>query len=177
MRLVIALLGWLLGLPSLVHAASLSLSGADWFIRDAAVEEGDWIPARVPGNVQADLETAGRLGPVWPGAGDPRLAEVAKKDWWYRKTFVAPAAYQGKRLQLVFEGVDFEFEAWLNGARLGARSGQFRRHRFEVSRILKSGEQNELKVRIKRMPPQLEHCFASSDGARSGVGTADFFVD
>jgi beta-mannosidase len=66
------------------------------------------IPAQVPGNIQADLERAHLLKPLWYGVGDRRLAEVANKDWWYRKEFVLPERLQNKRLRLIFDGIDFE---------------------------------------------------------------------
>ena len=96
------LLVWL-GTLNYGFATSLSLSGNDWFIHDAPpsvresqkfyeadIREPGWVSARVPGNIQADLEAAHLIGPLWYGAGDPRLAEVAEKDWWYRKDFAVP---------------------------------------------------------------------------------------
>lgn len=175
---------------------TFSLSGSDWYIREdepgtgvaeglhsAAVPSLGWIPATVPGNIQADLEAAHELMPLWYGAGDPRLAEVAKKDWWYRRDFEAPAAWAGKRLKLVFDGVDYACEVWLNGERLGANAGMFRRFGFDVAGIIKPGEINRLAVRIEHIPPELVHILAASDGAMSGGGAnypkewgPDFFV-
>lgn len=84
-------------------ATSISLSGNDWFIHEdpssigatqkfyeADVKGGGWVPAQVPGNIQADLENAHLLNPFCYGAGDARVAAVAKQDWWYRKDFVIP---------------------------------------------------------------------------------------
>src|SRR6185437_7589247 len=137
------------------RAEVLALSGSDWFIHQvespldtapalADINPKDWIPARVPGNIQADLESARLIGPLWYGAGDPRLADVAKKNWWYRKDFVAPKTFRGQRLQLIFGGVDFAYEVWLNGKSLGTKSGQFRRSEFDVSELVKPGEVNRL---------------------------------
>ncbi len=175
---------------------TLSLSGSDWFIREDAARKGEaeglhtadvpaagWVPATVPGNIQADLEAAIELKPLWYGAGDPRLAEVAQKDWWYRRDFEAPAAWAGKRLKLVFDGVDYACDVWLNGEHLGANAGMFRRFDFDVAGIIKPGETNRLAVRIERIPPELVHILAASDGAMSGGGEnypnewgPDFFV-
>ena len=60
--------------------ATLSLDGNDWRICadkagtgeekrlfDAAPTGADWLPASVPGNIQADLEAAHRLPPLWYG--------------------------------------------------------------------------------------------------------------
>ena len=99
----------------------------------------------MPGNIQADLEKARLIPPFWferddpllakapksgasiswaemwnrsdftvPG-GDPRFAEVARKDWWYRKDFTVPPSFEGRRVRLVFDGVDHECEVYLNG--------------------------------------------------------------
>ena len=184
-----ALACWL-GALNIAWPASLSLSGNDWYIHvaptttgarqefyDADVKQGGWIHSQVPGNIQADLEKAHVLNPLWYGAGDPRLAEVPKKDWWYRKDFILPAQYRDKRLVLVFDGVDFEFEVWLNGHYLGMRAGQFRRFQFDVADVARPGEINHLAVRISRMPEQIGRCLAASDGALSGLGTWDWFIN
>ena len=72
--------------PSAFGDETLSLSGGDWFIHEngsgtvadarsyeADVHQVGWIPAQVPGNIQADLEAAHLLNPLWYGSGDPRL--------------------------------------------------------------------------------------------------------
>ena len=175
---------------------TISLSGSDWFIYEDAPGTGEdrrlymadvagpgWIHARVPGNIQADLEAAQQLKPLWYGAGDPRLAEVARKDWWYRRDFLAPVDCAGRRLQLVFDGVDYACDVWLNGQRLGSHAGMFRRFAFDVAEIIKPGETNRLAIRIERMPDELARLLAASDGALSGGGEnypkewgPDFFV-
>ncbi len=188
-RVTRALIGILVSLAVQVaaHAQSLPLSGSDWFIHDvdspldvapalADIKSGDWIPSRVPGNIQADLEAAHRIGPLWYGAGDPRLPDVAKKNWWYRKDFVLPKTYDRRRLQLIFDGVDFGYEVWFNGKSLGTRAGQFRRSEFDVSDLAKPGEINRLAVRIDPIPSQLERCW-SVDLPLSGALTPDWFVN
>ena len=176
--------------------ATLSLSGSNWTIHEDADGTGEslelhsadmrapgWLPATVPGNIQADLEAAKQLKPLWYGAGDPRLAGVAQKDWWYRRDFVLPDHLTNQRLQLVFDGVDYACEVWLNGRRLGAKAGMFRRFSFDVADIIMPGEINRLAVKIERIPPELVHILAASDGAMSGGGEnypqewgPDFFV-
>lgn len=180
-------IGLLLGIGVDVHAESMSLSGGDWFIHAATsavdatpalmnAEGPDWIAASVPGNIQADLEAAHKIGPLWYGAGDPRLPSVATKHWWYRKDFLMPAALRGQRLNLVFDGVDYDYEVWLNGKSLGKRSGQFRRSEFDISGLVRTDGPNQLAVSIEPIPPNLEHCW-SADLPLSGLGTPDFFVN
>ncbi len=162
---------------------TLSLSGADWFIHEDAAGTGvqdrlyaadisapGWIPARVPGNVQADLEAAHHLRPLWYGAGDPRLAQVAQKDWWYRRDFAAPETFADRRVKLIFDGVDYACEVWLNDQRLGAHAGMFRRFGFDVANVIKPGRTNQLAVRVGRMPAELVDILAAADGKMSGGG-------
>ena len=169
------------------HADSWPLAGSDWFIHstDSAQDTAPalaeptgpgWIPATVPGNIQADLEAARRIGPLWYGAGDPRLPGVATKYWWYRKDFVLPSAFKGKRLTLIFNGVDFTYGVWLNGRPVGQTAGQFRRSEFDVSGLVEPGKVNRLAVRIEPIPRDLEHCW-SGDFPLSGVGTPDMLVN
>lgn len=144
--------------------AVLELSGTDWFIcRDAEAgqraqtaqvktNETHWLPAKVPGNIQADLEAAHRLTPLWYGLGDERLYEVPTHDWWYRKDFAVPEAFEGKRLTLVFDGVDFECEVYLNGRQVGRHAGMFRRFWFDVTEQVRPGGINKLAVKVFRGP-------------------------
>lgn len=156
---------------------TLSLNGADWAIR--ADEEGvgtrqrwfeadlstpGWVPAEVPGNIQADLESAHLLEPLWYGMGDPRLVDVACKDWWYRKDFLVPDRLVGKRFRIVFDGVDFSCDVWLNGTLLGHHAGMFRRFDFDVTDVVKPGGVNLLAVRIERMPEELRGILLATDG-------------
>ena len=49
--------------------------------RGAATE---WLPARVPGDVRADLIAAGRIPPVESPEGIAAGEWVDDSDWWYR---------------------------------------------------------------------------------------------
>jgi beta-mannosidase len=156
--------------------ATLSLSGGRWWIHDDAdgtgaqhgMPEADvaapgWISATVPGNIQADLEAAHRLKPLWCGLGDPGLHEVARKDWWYRRDFVAPESFTGRRITLVFDGVDHECEVWCNGRKMGGNAGMFKRFWFDVTDLARPGQTNRLAVKISRMPAELEEVVLSAD--------------
>lgn len=170
--------------PAREAARTLPLSGNDWRIcadpdgkgKDRRMFEADastpeWTVATVPGNIQADLEAAHCLKPLWYGNGDPRLEEVAQKDWWYRKDFRVPEAFAAKRVALVFDGVDFECEVWLNGKQVGSNVGMFRRFQFDVADILRPGQNNRLAVRIAKMPQELSAFYsrAKENGVYDGV--------
>lgn len=167
----------------------ITLSGDDWFIHDDPNGEGiasglceaelsgsGWIRATVPGNIQADLESAHLLKPTWYGEGDPLLWDVARKDWWYRKDFTVPESFQDKRAVIIFDGADFECEVWLNGDRLGSHAGMFRRFWYDITGAIRPGQKNRLAVRIARMPEELLPFLKNSDGKMSGAETEFFFV-
>lgn len=178
---------WSLSFPAEAGASTtLDLSGADWRIHEDADGQGaerrlfeadvasaGWIPATVPGNIQADLEAAHQLKPLWYGAGDPRMHEAARKDWWYRKDFTVPQSFAGRRVVLVFDGVDHECDVWLNGRKLGSNAGMFRRFDFDVADVLRPGETNRLAVRIARIPEVLVPVILGADAPNgAGVGNA-----
>jgi beta-mannosidase len=160
---------------------AISLSGADWRIHDDADGKGakrgmpeaessssGWTVATVPGNIQADLEAAHQFKPLWYGAGDPRLADAAQKNWWYRKDFPVPKTFDGRRATLVFDGVDHECEVWLNGEWLGGNAGMFKRFWLDATKAVRPGQINRLAVKIARIPPELVAAVASAD-AKNGA--------
>ncbi|HBO44168.1 MAG TPA: hypothetical protein DD670_09595 [Planctomycetaceae bacterium] len=66
---------------------------------------------------------------------------------WYRTRFTAERpAEKGRRVFLVFEGVDWEAHVWLNGKYLGHHLAYYEPFRFDVTDLLE--EENTLAVRI-----------------------------
>jgi len=163
-------------------AQTLSLSGNDWEIKDFPNDSSesfcrDWIPATVPGNIQSDLENARILNPLWYGAGDARLYDVPKNNWYYRKNFEVPEDFDGKLVRLVFDGVDYACEVWLNGIKIGVNLNMFRRFEFDIAGILKIGGTNLLEIRLASIPAVLALYIEKSDGKFIGFDTEWDFVD
>jgi beta-mannosidase len=166
--------------------SAVCLSGGDWEIHSDPEREGcngimaradGWIRAKVPGNIQADLEDAALLSPIRYGAGEDKLFDVAMTDWWYRKDFTAPFLKPGARYTLVFDGVDYGCDVYLNGKWLGRNEGMFLRFEMDATAALLPGVLNTLAVKIDRMPEELLEDLKLSDGKQSGVGTEHFFVE
>ncbi len=67
---------------------------------------------------------------------------------WYRHTFKVDPQLQGKVAQLVFAGVDYTADVWLNGQYLGFHEGYFEPFSFLVSDQLKFQENNVLVVKV-----------------------------
>lgn len=162
-----------------------SLNGNDWGLlsdpgrlthQEAAGMHDGWIPARVPGNVQWDLETVGQLRPLWYGDGDPALVDAARRDWWYKKIFTLPEEFLSDRQTLIFEGVDYSCDIYLNGTHVGRNEGMFKRFAFDVTSVIRKTGPNVLLVHIDRMPEELLEWIVDSDGPMSAEGTEHFFV-
>jgi len=75
--------------------------------------------------------------------GKPRYSE---RYVFYRKWVQAPAGWRGKRVQVVFRGVDDDAVVWLNGRKLGEHKGWNEAFSFEASGALNYGGRNLLAV-------------------------------
>jgi beta-galactosidase len=67
---------------------------------------------------------------------------------WYCKTLSLPAADQGKRLWLEFDGVFSNSRYWLNGREIGSQYSGYNRFQFDITDAVKFGGQNILSVRV-----------------------------
>jgi exo-1,4-beta-D-glucosaminidase len=71
--------------------------------------------------------------------------------WWYRKTFVVPAAYKGKNLWLNFRGINYRANIWLNGKQIAKSddvAGAWRTYEFNITDSVKHGAENILAVEV-----------------------------
>ena len=125
---------------------SQSLVGA-WQFRQ--VGESAWLPASVPGGAHTDLMVAGRIPDPFVGDNERRVQWVAEGDWEYRRAFAAaPELLAQPRVLLVCDGLDTLAELWLNGQLVGQAENMFRQYRWDVTSLLRAGE-NELLVRFR----------------------------
>ena len=150
--------GWRLAPAPEVRAdgAALSRSGFD----DSA-----WYAATVPGTVLTTLVDRGVYPDPYYGLNNMAIPEsLARQDYWYRTRFTAPAEAAGKALTLVFNGINYASEVWLNGAHLGGTEGAFIRGQFPIRPI--AGE-NVIAVRVSPPPhPGIPH----EQSIEGGVG-------
>ncbi|MBM4049273.1 MAG: hypothetical protein FJ279_29595, partial [Planctomycetes bacterium] len=78
---------------------------------------------------------------------------------WYGKTFAAPEPWRGRRVWLNFGGAHPSADVWLNGQMLGSHSGPFVPFGYDITRLLRWGDENFLAVRIHERDRWMGHAF------------------
>ncbi|WP_375188195.1 glycosyl hydrolase 2 galactose-binding domain-containing protein [Sphingobium yanoikuyae] len=126
---------------------------------------GEWRAATVPGTVLTTLVDRGVYPDPYYGLNNMAIPEsLARQDYWYRTRFILPADAAGKKLTILFNGINYAGEAWANGQRLGATVGAFTRGQFAFTAV--PGE-NVVAVRVSPPPhPGIPH----EQSIKAGVG-------
>jgi beta-mannosidase len=116
----------------------------------------EWIPAEVPGTVHSSLLAAGEIEDPYVGYHGPETKWIDGYRWIYRKKFHVPEHLEEKNLRLVFEGLDYHGYVWLNGELLGYHEGMFGGPEYEISRLVRRDQENELVVCLLPCPHPYE---------------------
>ncbi len=146
----------------------LSLNGSDWTFKGFYGEDWNWRKSHqpdtmdkrhwkmgtVPGSVQNDLWQAGEIPDPYFERNSLLIEWVPQRTWLYKKSFYAPADWQGQRVQLRFEGVDYEAQFFLNGEQIGSHIGMYTPAVFEIGELLRCGQDNLIAVVIEPAPQE-----------------------
>ena len=108
----------------------------------------EWYNATVPGTVLTTLVDQGVYPDPYFGLNNLAIPEdLCRKDWWYRCSFNLPEEMLAKAsLELLFNGINYRADVWLNGKKLGNIAGAFIRGRFEITDLVQA--ENTLAVHI-----------------------------
>ena len=152
--------GW-----SLQSACKIQAEGES--ISTTAYHPEGWYATSVPATVLAVQVTAGTYKEPYfgmnlrniPGTTYPvghNFADLPMPDdspyrcgWWYRKTFVVPAAEKGRTLWLRFGGINYRADIWVNGKRVADKTqvaGAYRTYEFDVTDKVNIGKPNVVAV-------------------------------
>ncbi|WP_176441575.1 glycoside hydrolase family 2 protein [Granulicella rosea] len=150
-----------------------SLSGL--VVSKPGFDDRTWLRATEPGTVLTTLVDRGIFPDPTFGLNNLSIPEsLNKQQYWYRVEFESPSRSTARR-QLVFAGINYEAEIWLNGQRLGSIRGAFNRGVFDVSGKLKAGH-NALAVLVSPPPhpgiPQ-EASLLAGPGENGGIMAID----
>jgi len=162
---------WTLDAWHLRAAPEVAADGAELSL--PGYREQRWFAAVVPGTVLTTLIARG----IYP---DPQFGldnlaipdSLSRHDYWYRSVFDAPGDLRDRETTLVFNGINYAAEVWLNGARVGSIRGAFTRGTFNVTGLLQPGRRNALAVRISPPPhPGIPHEQSIAAGPGENGGT------
>jgi len=157
----------------------ISLDGT-WQFREA--DSDAWQPGQVPGCVQMDLMALDQLPDPFYRTNEVETIKLEHKNWVYRRAFdLDHETVEADMVELVFEGVDTIAEIYLNDTYLAQIENMFMPFRFDVTDLLRVGE-NELTVRLLSpvdLPLALQRnsglkLTATSDQARNYIRKAQY---
>lgn len=136
-----------------------------------------WYNAIVPGTVLTTLVEQGVYPDPYFGINNLSIPDsLSRKQWWYRTVLPIPKDIQGKQLTLLFNGINYRAEIWLNGINLGRIDGAFIRGTFDITNAVLPNSQNILAVHIFPVDhpgiPQ-EGSKAAGRGPNGGIHCAD----
>lgn len=119
----------------------------EWEFRQ--VGDTVWRTAEVPGCIHTDLMSCGIIEDPFYARNERSLQWIGEKDWEYRKTFhIDRNMVSVNNVWLVLEGVDTYAEISINGLPGFETDNMFRRWKFDISKMLKPG-QNEILIKFK----------------------------
>jgi mannosylglycoprotein endo-beta-mannosidase len=146
-------------------------------ISSAAFQPKAWYAATVPGTVLTTLVNNGVYPEPLYGENMRAIPEsLNKATYWYRTSFLVPAAYKGRHIWLHFGGVNYAAQIWVNGQQVGTMRGAFIRGDFDVSAFVKPGGRAALAVLVAPQPnPGVphEHTVALGVGQNGGETAID----
>ncbi len=109
----------------------------------------DTITATVPGGIHYDLFRAGIIENPYVDMNS-LSCEWTENRWWLYKTQVILEKKQAKKKYLVFEGLDYLCEIFINGKSYGEHENMFTEMRIDISHI--EDKSFELLVLFKGVP-------------------------
>jgi len=162
--------GWEMTEATTVAAAPEKISSSGFDTRS-------WYDATVPGTALTTLVQQGVYPDPTHGLNNALIPDLATKSWWYRVEFPTNAAWKNRNLELLFKGINFHAEVWLNGRPLGQLTGAFIRGRFDATPLLSAKGNNVLAVRVWPQPHYSQGTGESSVKLGPGNNGADALLD
>ncbi|MFI3205677.1 MAG: glycoside hydrolase family 2 [Clostridia bacterium] len=129
--------------------------GIPMLLNEHSGNDYSWNHAKVPGDVYTDLYVVGELDDPYFGRNMAKCKWVQDYEWWYTYDFKLPLDLQGADFTLIFEGVDYSCDVWLNANYLGRHEGMMSSFQFDVTDYVDFtvANTNMNKIFIKLDPP------------------------
>jgi hypothetical protein len=121
-----------------MHRAEwLNLNGL-W---EYAITSLEWTPESYDGRILVPYAIESALSGDGDTVGDSNRL-------WYRREFVVPEAWSGKRILLHFEAVDWETRVWVNGSEVGVHRGGYDPFWFDITAALTTEGRQQLTLAV-----------------------------
>lgn len=146
-------------------------------IFDPQYSTSAWYNATVPGTVLTTLVNQGVYPDPYFGLNNMNIPEsLSRTDWWYRCKFTVPKDIEGNQLRLLFNGINYKADIYLNGKSLGDMKGAFIRGEFNITDLVNKNGENILAVHV--FPPHNpgiphEQSMIAGQGLNGGVLSTD----
>ncbi len=140
---------------SMLRADAIKATGAE--ISTVGFRSDGWMPAAVPGTILTSLVENGVYPEPYYGTNNklsrkliPDLAHVGREfyTYWFRTEFTVPASFQGRRIWLEPEGINYRAEFWVNGRLVDVMAGMFCSRSIDITDCVKAGETATLAVKV-----------------------------
>lgn len=167
--------GWRLMRDDEVKVGGAELSGTDAPASGIAIK-------RMPATILRAMSDAGLTGDLAVGDALTRVErDLWRHDWWYQTSFDVPTGH--RRYALVFDGITYRAELWVNGKRVAGTDelvGTYRRFEIDVTKFVKPGEKNVMAVRVvpeSRTPALNVGQVVPLEGDPAGLDLGDTWAD
>ena len=122
------------------------------------IPQTPWIDAKVPGSVQNDLLAAGLIEDPYYEMNSIKAEWVENRFWVYKTKFIAKfivlEEHKGKKIVLVFEGIDYTGHIFVNDKKVALHTGMFVPCKSDISDTVVFGKPNDLRVVIEQAPDE-----------------------
>lgn len=134
----------------LQSSAKIANQGGD--ISTAGQNTTDWYTAKVPSTVMGTLSDNGLYQDLFVATNYKDADKsIFDKSWWYRTEFNLTPDQIKRHIELIFDGVTYRANVWLNGKQIASKDkfyGTFRRHKIDITDYVQ--ENNILAVEVFR---------------------------
>lgn len=137
-----------------VQRSSL-IRGNGFDLTSKNIQKKEWYRATVPSTVMGVLTGNGLYGNIFSGKNYSEIDKGQFDDsWWYLTEFSLPTLKPGQHVTLIFNGISYYANIWLNGELIASRDsifGPFRRFEFDITSHIQKN--NKLAVEVFKAQP------------------------
>ena len=121
-------------------------------LSEGEIPTSSWYDATVPSTIMGVLTANGLYGNLLEGTNYQYADRIIFDDsWWYTTTFSIPDSDKDKNIKLLFDGLNYRANIWLNGIQIASQDsayGTFRTYDFNITPYVKT--ENVLAVEVFR---------------------------